>query len=305
MAAYDAATMHTPTPPLFSLHGKRGLVLGLADANSIAYGCARVARAAGAQLVLSCVNDKARAAVQPLADQLESPLVVCNVEAEGALDTLVQNAHAQMGGLDFVVHSIAWAPLADLHGRVVDSSTEGFARAMEISCHSFARLARSCEPLMPEGGSLITMSYLGSQQAVEHYGMMGPVKAALESLVRYMALELGPRKIRVYAVSPGPVASALLADWPADKLAEAIEVFGPVMLQIYGQAEVPGAISVLRIEDHFIDGQVAPRQRLLSAGRRFPFTRVAIMGDDGQVLTKPGAVGEIVAHGDIVTTGFL
>ena len=158
--------MHTPTHPLFSLHGKRGLVLGLADANSIAYGCARVARAAGAQLVLSCVNDKARAAVQPLADQLASPLVVCNVEAEGALDTLVQNAHAQMGGLDFVVHSIAWAPLADLHGRVVDSSTEGFARAMEISCHSFARLARSCEPLMPEGGSLITMSYLGSQQAV-------------------------------------------------------------------------------------------------------------------------------------------
>ena len=229
MAAYDAATMHTPTHPLFSLHGKRGLVLGLADANSIAYGCARVARAAGAQLVLSCVNDKARAAVQPLADQLESPLVVCNVEAEGALDTLVQNAHAQMGVLDFVVHSIAWAPLADLHGRVVDSSTEGFARAMEISCHSFARLARSCEPLMPEGGSLITMSYLGSQQAVEHYGMMGPVKAALESLVRYMALELGPRKIRVYAVSPGPVptrAASGLEDF--DELMQAAAARAPL-----------------------------------------------------------------------------
>lgn len=153
---------HPPAAPaLFTLQGQRGLVLGLADENSIAYGCARVARAAGAQLVLSCVNEKARQAVQPLADQLESPLVVCNVETEGALDELVQSAHHQLGGLDFAVHSIAWAPLADLHGRVVDSSTEGFARAMEISCHSFARLARSCEPLMAHGGSLLTMSYLG------------------------------------------------------------------------------------------------------------------------------------------------
>ena len=214
---------HPATPALFTLQGQRGLVLGLADANSIAYGCARVARAAGAQLVLSCVNEKARQAVQPLADQLESPLVVCNVEAEGALDALVQSAHHQLGGLDFAVHSIAWAPLADLHGRVVDSSTEGFARAMEISCHSFARLARSSEPLMADGGSLVTMSYLGSQQAVEHYGMMGPVKAALESLVRYMALELGPRRIRVHAVSPGPMptrAASGLEDF-ADLMQEA------------------------------------------------------------------------------------
>ena len=219
----NPSTPHPAAPALFTLQGQRGLVLGLADENSIAYGCARVARAAGAQLVLSCVNEKARQTVQPLADQLESPLVVCNVEAEGALDALVQSAHHQLGGLDFAVHSIAWAPLADLHGRVVDSSTAGFARAMEISCHSFARLARSCEPLMADGGSLITMSYLGSQQAVEHYGMMGPVKAALESLVRYMALELGPRRIRVHAVSPGPMptrAASGLEDF-ADLMQEA------------------------------------------------------------------------------------
>lgn len=188
------------------LAGRRGLVIGLADAHSIAFGCARYARAAGADLVLSCVNDKAHAAVLPLAEALNSPLLTCNVETEGALEQLVQQAAEQLGGLDFVIHSIAWAPLAELHGRVTDSTAAGFQRAMEISCHSFARLAHCCEPLMRErGGSLITMSYLGAQQVVPHYGLMGPIKAALESMVRYLAVELGPANIRVHAVSPGPV----------------------------------------------------------------------------------------------------
>jgi len=189
------------------LQGKRGLILGLADAHSIAYGCAEAAQAAGAQLLLSCVNEKARLAVSPLAQALGAPLRVCNVEAEGELEKLVLDAAEQLGGLDFVIHSIAWAPLTELHGRVSDSSAAGFARAMEVSCHSFARLARCCEPLMPEGGSLITMSYLGAQQVVPHYGLMGPVKAALEAMVRYLAMELGPRNIRVHAVSPGPIAT--------------------------------------------------------------------------------------------------
>ena len=111
-----------------------------------------------------------------------------------------------LGRIDFVVHSIAWAPLADLHGRVVDSSEAGFARAMAVSCHSFAELARLCEPhLAVRGGTLVTMSYLGADEAIAHYGLMGPVKAALESMVRYMAQELGERNIRVHAVSPGPM----------------------------------------------------------------------------------------------------
>lgn len=198
-----------PTPSAGTsqpLAGRRGLVLGLADTHSIAYGCAAAAKAAGAELVLSCVNDKAHAAVLPLADGLQAPLLTCNVEGDGALEQLVQQAAEHLGGLDFVIHSIAWAPLADLHGRVADSSAAGFQRAMEISCHSFARLARCCEPLMRErGGSLITMSYVGAQQAVPHYGMMGPIKAALESMVRYLAVELGPSNIRVHAVSPGPI----------------------------------------------------------------------------------------------------
>lgn len=190
------------TPPL---SGKKGLVVGLANDRSIAWGCAQAARAQGADLVLSCLNDKAARYVAPLADQIASPLVTCDVEKDGELDALVAAAIAHLGRLDFVIHSIAWAPLQDLHGRVIDSSSAGFARAMDISCHSFAALARLCAPHMNTGGSLVTMSYLGADEAVPNYGLMGPVKAALESMVRYMAMELGPAGIRVHAVSPGPI----------------------------------------------------------------------------------------------------
>ena len=190
------------TPPL---SGKKGLVVGLANDRSIAWGCAQAAHAQGADLVLSCLNDKAARYVAPLADQLASPLFTCDVEKDGELETLVAATIAHLGRLDFVVHSIAWAPLEDLHGRVIDSSSAGFARAMDISCHSFAALARLCAPHMNAGGSLVTMSYLGADEAVPNYGLMGPVKAALESMVRYMAMELGPAGIRVHAVSPGPI----------------------------------------------------------------------------------------------------
>ena len=189
----------------FTLQGKKGLVLGLANAHSIAWGCARQAKAMGAEVVASCLNDKARAYVEPLTQAEGIDLQTCNIETAGELQKLVDYAIQKMGRLDFVIHSIAWAPLQDLHGRVVDSSGEGFARAMDVSCHSFAALARLCEPHMTQGGSMITMTYLGADEAVPHYGLMGPVKAALESMVRYMALELGPQGIRVHAVSPGPI----------------------------------------------------------------------------------------------------
>jgi len=187
------------------LRGKRGLVLGLANAQSIAWGCAQLAQLQGADLIACCLNDKARTHVEPLTAPLGIDLVNCDVEQPGELEALVKHAADKFGGLDFVIHSIAWAPLADLHGRVVDSSSEGFCRAMAISCHSFAALARLCAPLMPAGGSMLTMSYLGADEVVPHYGLMGPVKAALESLVRYLAVELGPQAIRVHAVSPGPI----------------------------------------------------------------------------------------------------
>jgi enoyl-[acyl-carrier protein] reductase I len=227
------------------LAGRTGLVMGLADAHSIAWGCARVLRERGATLLLSCVNEKARAAVQPLADELEAPLKVCNVEEEGALATLVDEASARFGGLDFAVHSIAWAPLSDLRGRVADSSAEGFARAMRVSCHSFAELARCAEPHFRDGGTLITMSYLGAEEAVPNYGLMGPVKAALESLVRYLALELGPRRIRVHAVSPGPLPTRAASGLPDfDALLEQARTLAPLR-RLATLEEVGGCVAFL------------------------------------------------------------
>ena len=189
----------------FSVAGKKGLVLGVANDRSIAWGCTAQARAQGAEVVASCLNDKARKWVTPLTDPIGVDLVNCNVEEPGQLEALVEHAVRKLGKLDFVIHSIAWAPLDDLHGDVVDSSREGFARAISVSCHSFAELAKLCAPHMPDGGSMLSMSYLGSGEAVPNSGLMGPVKAALESLVRYMAMELGPKNIRVHAVSPGPI----------------------------------------------------------------------------------------------------
>ncbi|MBF6629756.1 MAG: enoyl-ACP reductase FabI [Comamonas sp.] len=202
----------------FSLAGKKGLILGLANDRSIAWGCTELACAQGAEVMVTCLNEKARKWVEPLTSSIGAELVNCNVEDEGALEALVQQAVQKMGKLDFVIHSIAWAPLEDLHGDVVDSSREGFARAMSVSCHSFAELAKLCAPHMTDGGSMISMSYLGSGEAVPNYGLMGPVKAALESLVRYMAMELGGKNIRVHAVSPGPIltrASSGIADFDA------------------------------------------------------------------------------------------
>lgn len=190
---------------LFSLRGKKGLILGLANEHSIAWGCAQLVRQMGADVVATCLNDKARKYVEPLTQPSGIELVTCNVEDAGAIEALVKTAIEKLGHFDFVIHSIAWAPLEDLHGRTIDSSSAGFARAMEVSCHSFATLAKICSPHMKAGGSLLTMTYLGADEAVPHYGLMGPVKAALESLVRYMAMELGQSNIRVHAVSPGPI----------------------------------------------------------------------------------------------------
>ena len=202
----------------FGLQGKKGLILGLANQHSIAWGVAELARQQGAEVVATCLNDKARDYVEPLTGPLGIRLHNCDVEQPDALAQLVDAAVAELGQIDFVVHSIAWAPLQDLHGPVLETSSSGFSRAMEVSCHSFATLAKLCAPHMPDGGSMLTMSYLGASEAVPHYGLMGSVKAALESLVRYLAMELGPRNIRVHAVSPGPIptrAASGIADFDA------------------------------------------------------------------------------------------
>lgn len=188
------------------LAGKRGLVTGIANADSIAWGCTKAFRAMGAELAVTYLNDKARPHVEPLARQVDAPLLMpLDLLREGELEAVFERITAEWGGLDFVLHSIAYAPRDDLHGRVTDCSRAGFLTAMDVSCWSFIRMAKLAEPLMPAGGTLFCMSYYGSQMVVEHYNMMGPVKAALESATRYLAAELGPQGIRVHAISPGPL----------------------------------------------------------------------------------------------------
>lgn len=188
------------------LQGKRGLVVGIANEHSIATGCARAFRNAGAELAVTYLNDKARPYVEPVAKALEAPLFLAlNVESDDELDTVFETIEQEWGQLDFLLHSIAYCPMEDLHGRVVDCSRQGFGQAMDISVHSFIRLARKAEPLMKDGGCLLTVSYYGAEKVVDHYNVMGPVKAALEGTVKYLAAELGPQSIRVNALSPGPL----------------------------------------------------------------------------------------------------
>jgi enoyl-[acyl-carrier protein] reductase I len=186
--------------------GKKGLVTGIANDQSIAYGCAKAFRRLGAEVAVTYLNDKARPYVEPLARELEAPIFMpLDVRAEGSMEAVFAAIAKKWGRLDFAVHSMAFAPKEDLHGRVVDCSRDGFLLAMDVSCHSFIRMARLAEPLMTQGGTLFTMSFYGAHKVVEHYNIMGPVKAALEAASRYLAWELGPKGIRVHIISPGPL----------------------------------------------------------------------------------------------------
>lgn len=192
--------------PEGALAGKKALVIGIANNQSIAYGCALAFHALGAELAITYLNDKTKTFTQPLADRLEASLYLpCDVREEGQLEAVFQAIGEHWGRLDIALHSIAFAPREDLHGRVTDCSRDGFLMAMDVSCHSFIRMARLAEPLMKEGGALFTMSYYGAEKVVENYNVMGPVKAALEATARYLAVELGPKGIRVHPISPGPI----------------------------------------------------------------------------------------------------
>jgi enoyl-[acyl-carrier protein] reductase I len=189
-----------------SLEGKKGLVIGIANRESIAYGCAEAFKHYGAELAVTYLNDKARPYVEPLASELEAPLFLpLDVQVPGQLEAVFEAIKETWGRLDFALHSIAYAPTADLHGRLVDSSREGFLTAMDVSCHSFVRMASLAEPFMVDGGALFTRRFYGAEKVIKNYELMGPVKSALESTVRYLAYELGPKDIRVHAISPGPL----------------------------------------------------------------------------------------------------
>ena len=191
---------------MFSLAGQKALVVGVANDQSIAWGCAKAFREQGADLAITYLNPKAEPHVRPLAESLGAELILpLDVTDDAQMDQVYATIAEKWGRLDTVLHSIAFCPREDLHGRVVDSSRQGFAMAMDVSVHSFLRMVRRAEPLMPAGGTCMTVSFYGSEKVVENYNIMGPVKAALEASVRYAAAELGEKRISVHALSPGPL----------------------------------------------------------------------------------------------------
>lgn len=250
---------------MIDLKGKRGLVVGVANEASIAAGCARAFRAAGAELALTFLNEKARPWVEPVAQEVGAPLFLpCDVREPGQLEAVFDRITAEWGRLDFLLHAIAFAPREDLHTSVVNASAEGFATAMDISCHSFLRMARLARPLMQAGGSLITVSFYGADRVVENYNLMGPVKAALEASVRYAAADLAGEGIRVFSLSTGPVKTraasgidrfdALMdkirARTPAGKLVS-IEEIGTLAAFLATEAASPMSGSVVYADNGF------------------------------------------------------
>jgi enoyl-[acyl-carrier protein] reductase I len=252
-----------PTVKAKLLEGKKGLVVGIANNHSIAWGCAAAFRAFGADLAVTYLNDKARKHVEPLARALEAPIVMeLDVRVPGQMEAVFERISKEWGKLDFVVHSIAFAPQEALHGRVVDVPLEGFLTTMHVSCWTFLRMAKLAEPLMKKGGTLFTMTYYGSQTVVKNYNIMGVAKAALESAVKYVSAELGPKGIRVHAISPGPLATRAASGIPEfDKLLEKARAKAParslVSIEDVGAATAFLAHDAARLitgDTIFIDG---------------------------------------------------
>jgi enoyl-[acyl-carrier protein] reductase I len=229
-------TVKVPSP---ALKGAKALVVGVANDQSIAYGCAAAFRELGADLALTYLNEKSKRFVEPLAKQLKADIFLpLDVSEPGQLEAVFDAIRKKWGRLDILVHSIAWAPKGDLQGGLLDCSAEGFAKAMDVSCHSFVRMARLAAPLMKEGGSMFAMSYYGANKVVANYNVMGPVKAALEASCRYLAYELGKQRIRVHAISPGPLKT---------RAASGLKDFDLLLNQAAGRAPVGELVDVLDV----------------------------------------------------------
>ena len=189
-----------------SFAGKRGLIFGVANKNSIAWGIAQALAEEGAELGFSYAGEFLEKRVKPLAESVGSRFVEeCDVTDDAAIDDLFVKVGNQFGNLDFLVHSIAFAPREDLGGRFVDTSREGFRVALDVSCYSLVALAKRAVPFMPEGGSMLAMTYYGAEKVTPNYNVMGVAKAALEATVRYLAWDLGTDQVRVNAISAGPI----------------------------------------------------------------------------------------------------
>ena len=246
-----------------SLEGRKALVVGIANESSIAWGCAKWLRALGADIAVTYLNEKAKRFVEPLAQKLEAPIFMpLDVGVEGQTEAVFERIKKDWGRLDVLVHSIAFSPKEALHGRVVDVPRAGFATTMDVSCWSFLRMAHLAEPLMTNGGTMFTMSYYGSQMVVENYNIMGVAKAALEAAVRYMAAELGPKGIRVHAISPGPLQTRAASGIPEfDELLHKAQAKAPARSLVntddVGAATAFLALDVAKLitgETMYIDG---------------------------------------------------
>jgi enoyl-[acyl-carrier protein] reductase I len=188
------------------LEGRKGLILGVANKLSIAWAIAESAARQGAQLAFNYQGERLKENVEALAAQLPgSKTYPCDVTSDEQIADLMKNVEAELGGLDFLVHSVAYAPAEDLKGDFINTSRQGFATALDISAYSLIAVSRAALPLMKNGGSIVTLSYLGSERVVPKYNVMGVAKAALEAAVRYLANDLGPQGIRVNAISAGPI----------------------------------------------------------------------------------------------------
>jgi len=232
-----------------ALKGRKGLVVGIANESSIAWGCARAFRALGAELAVTYLNEKAKRFVEPLAQALEAPIFMpLDVMVPGETEAVFERIAKEWGQLDFLVHSIAFSPREALHGRVIDVGRDGFLKTMDVSCWSFIRMAHLAEPLMKNGGTLFTMTYYGSQMVVENYNIMGVAKAALESAVRYIAAEVGPKGIRVHAISPGPLATRAASGIPEfDELLEKAQEKAPAR-SLVSIDDVGAAVAFLALD---------------------------------------------------------
>jgi enoyl-[acyl-carrier protein] reductase I len=229
-------TLEIPRPVL---KGKKALVVGIANEHSIAYGCAAAFHELGADVAITYLNEKAKAYVEPLAQRLEAPIFMpLDVSKPGELEALFERVAKDWGSLDILVHSIAWALKDDLQGGLLNCSAEGFGRAMDISCHSFIRMAKLAAPLMSDGGSLFAMSYHGAQKVVPNYNVMGPIKAALEAACRYLAYELGPKGIRVHPISPGPLKT---------RAASGLKDFDLLLSEAVGKAPVGELVDIMDV----------------------------------------------------------
>ena len=185
--------------------GKRGLIMGVANQRSIAWGIAKACADAGAELAFTYQGEALERRVRPLAESVNAEIMPCDVTDDASLDAVFEKLKSDWGKLDFVVHAIAFADKDELTGRYVDTSPQNFQMSLNISCYSFTAVAQRAEKLMHDGGSLITLSYFGAEKVIPHYNVMGVAKAALEASVRYLAADLGPKNIRVNSISAGPI----------------------------------------------------------------------------------------------------